>query len=44
MKKVSDLTTLTMTLVSEAKRELAKPLEEVVVEEVKVLQIETCLT
>jgi hypothetical protein len=44
MKKVSDLTTLTMATVCEVKGEPAKPLEEVVVGEGKVLQIGTCLT
>ena len=44
MKKVSDPTTLTVASVSEAEGESAKPLEEVVVEEGKVLQFGTCLT
>jgi hypothetical protein len=44
MKKVSDLTTLTVASMSEAEGEPAKPLEEVVVGEGKVLQIRTCLT
>jgi hypothetical protein len=44
MKKVSDPTTLTVASVSEAKGEPAKPLEEVVIGEGKVLQIGTCLT
>jgi hypothetical protein len=44
MKKVSDLNTLTVALLSEAKGELTEPLNEVVVGEGKVLQIGTCLT
>jgi hypothetical protein len=44
MKKVSDLNTFTVTTVSETKRELAEPLEEVAVGEGKVMQIGTCLT
>jgi hypothetical protein len=41
MKKVSDLTTLTVASVFKAKGELAEPLEEVVVGEGKVLQFGT---
>ena len=44
MKKVSNLTTITVASVSEAKGEPTEPLEEVVVGEEKVLQIRTCLT
>jgi hypothetical protein len=44
MKKVLDLTTLTVASVSKPKGEPAEPLEEVVVGEGKVLQIGTCLT
>jgi hypothetical protein len=44
MKKVSDLTTLTVASMFEAEGEPAKPLEEVVIGEGKVLQIRTCLT
>jgi hypothetical protein len=43
MKKVSDLTTHTVTSVSEIKGEPAEPLKEVVVGDEKVLQIGTCL-
>ena len=44
MKKASDLTTLTVASVNEAKGELEEPLKEVMVGEGRVLQIETCLT
>jgi hypothetical protein len=44
MKKISDMTTLTVALVSEAKGEPTESLEEVSVGEEKVLQIGTCLT
>ena len=44
MKKVSDLTTLTVASVFEAKGEPTEPLKEVVVGEGRVLQIRTCLT
>ena len=44
MKKVSDLTTLTVASITEAKGEPVKPLEEVIVGEGKILQIGTCLT
>ena len=44
MKKVSDLTTLTMATVCEAKGEPREPFKEVVVREGNVLQIETCFT
>ena len=44
MKKVSDLTTHTMTTVCEEKGEPAESLKEVVEGEGKVLQIRTCLT
>jgi hypothetical protein len=44
MKKVWDLTTLTMTLVSEAKGKPTKSLDKEAVGEGRVLQIGTCLT
>jgi hypothetical protein len=44
MKKVSDPTTLIVASVSKAKGKPAKPLEEVVIGEGKVLQIGACLT
>ena len=44
MKKVSDQTTLLVASVAEVKGEPTEPLEEVIVEEGKVLQIGTCLT
>ena len=44
IKKVSDLTTLTVASITEAKGEPTVPLEEVIVREGRVLQIGTCLT
>jgi hypothetical protein len=44
MKKVLNSTTSTVGTVGEAKGELAKPLEDVVVEEGKILKVGTCLT
>ena len=44
MKKVSEPTTLPVASVTEVKGEPAKPLEEVIVGEGRVLQIGTCLT
>ena len=44
MKKVSNSTTLTVGTVSKAKGEPAKPLEDVVVEEGKILKVGICLT
>ena len=43
MKKVLNLTTLTVAIVSEAKGEFVKPLEKVVVGKGKVLHVGTCL-
>ena len=44
MKKVSDLTILTVASATEVKGEPTEPLEEVIVGEGRVLQIGTCLT